>query len=242
MTERPLLSLVIPMYNEEENIEHALATARNALESDVGSWEIIVVNDASTDRSPELVQELAKQDASIRMISHERNRRLGATLRTGFAAASGDVILYMDADLPFDPVEIARGLRAMEITRCDVVAGYRHDRTSEGFRRTAYSFLYNFLIGALFRWPHRDINFSFKLLRREGLDALELESEGSLIDAEIIVKARNLGFTIQQIGLDYFPRTRGTSTLSSPSVILTIFSELRRLRVSMKHPRDRRRP
>ena len=95
----------------------------------------------------------------------------------------------------------------MEVTRADLIAGYRLDRTAEGLRRTVYSYLYNTLIGLLFGWPHRDINFSFKLMRREVLEAIELQSEGSLIDAELIVKAKNLGFVIQQLGLDYFPRT-----------------------------------
>ena len=76
----------------------------------------------------------------------------------------------------------------------------------------------------LFGWPHRDINFSFKLMKREVLEAVELKSEGSLIDAELIVKAKNRGFAIQQIGLDYFPRIRGESHLSSPRVILKIFA------------------
>ena len=91
----------------------------------------------------------------------------------------------------------------------------------------------------LFGWPHRDINFSFKLLRREVLEAVELRSEGSLIDAELIVKAKNLGFVIQQLGLDYFPRTRGNSTLSSPRVILKILRELITLYPDMRHPRRR---
>ena len=111
---------------------------------------------------------------------------------------------------------IGRAIQALKVTRADLIAGYRLDRTTEGFRRTVYSYLYNSLIGLLFGWPHRDINFSFKLMRREVLEAVELKSEGSLIDAELIVKAKNLGFVIQQLGLDYFPRTRGRSTLSLP--------------------------
>jgi hypothetical protein len=95
------------------------------------------------------------------------------------------------------------------------------------------------VIGVLFRWPHRDINFSFKLLRREVLEAVELRAEGSLIDAELVVKARNLGFVIQQIGLDYFPRTRGISTLSSPTVIFKILGELIDLYSDMRHPKRR---
>jgi hypothetical protein len=101
-------------------------------------------------------------------------------------------------------------------------------------KRTLYSYLYNGLIGVLFGWPHRDINFSFKLMRREVLEAVELKSEGSLIDAELIVKAKNRGFTIQQIGLDYFPRIRGESHLSSPRVIFKIFRELIKLYPEMR--------
>ncbi len=122
----------------------------------------------------------------------------------------------------------------MQVTGADVIAGYRHDRTIEGPRRAVYSYVYNALIGVLFGWPHRDINFSFKLMKREVLEAIELKSEGSLIDAELIVKAKNHGFAIQQIGLDYFPRIRGKSHLSSPKVILKIFAELVRLYPEMR--------
>lgn len=238
------VSLVIPMYNEEENIAHALGCAVAAFEGagDIVDYEIIVVDDASTDRSAEIVRRAAEENPRLRLLSHAANRKLGGTLKTGFAAAAKDLVLYMDADLPFDPAEIPRAIRALAVTRADVVAGYRLDRTGEGFRRTLYSYLYNTLIGLLFGWPHRDINFSFKLMRREVLSAIELESEGSLIDAELIVKAKNLGFGIQQIGLDYFPRSRGQSTLSSPAVILQMLRELAVLYPSMRRPRRRAAP
>src|SRR5260221_10642496 len=140
----------------------------------------------------------------------------------------------MDADLPFDPDVLNRAVRAMYLTGADVVSGYRLDRKIEGLRRTIYSYCYNALIGVLFGWPHRDINFSFKLIRREVLQAIDLKSEGSLIDAELIVKAKNNGFSIQQIGLDYFPRTRGVSHLSSPAVIFKILRELVKLYPEMR--------
>lgn len=232
------ISLVIPMYQEAENIEHAITTAVDALRD--WDYEIVVVDDASTDRGPEIVRRLAERDGRIRIVRHDRNRRLGGSLRTGFAAARGDLVLYMDADLPFDPHEIPRGVRAMEVTRADMIAGYRIDRTMEGVRRAVYSFAYNGLIGLLFGWPHRDINFSFKLMRREVLDAVELRAEGSLIDAELVVKAKNLGFSIQQLGLDYFPRTRGRSHLAGIDVVLKIMVELVRLFPDMRRPRRRR--
>jgi glycosyltransferase involved in cell wall biosynthesis len=239
MQKQPSVSLVIPMFNEELNIEHALACAIEALDRFSGDWEILVVDDASTDRSAEIVARESAAEPRIRMVRHPMNRKLGASLKTGFAAATKDLVLYMDADLPFDPEAIGPAIRAMRVTRADLIAGYRLDRTGEGLRRTVYSYLYNTLIGLLFGWPHRDINFSFKLIRREVLEAIELKSEGSLIDAELIVKAKNLGFSIQQFGLDYFPRTHGSSTLSSPAVILKIFRELIALYPEMRHPRRR---
>lgn len=229
------------MFNEELNIEHAMNAAVEALAQYAGDYEILIVDDASTDASPGMVAARAAENPRIRMIRHEKNRKLGGSLKSGFAAATKDLVLYMDADLPFDPDVLGRAIRAMEVTGADVIAGYRHDRTMEGWRRTLYSYVYNALIGILFGWPHRDINFSFKLMKREVLEAIELKSEGSLIDAELIVKAKNRGFAIQQIGLDYFPRIRGTSHLSSPRVILKIFAELWKLYPEMRRkvPRGR---
>jgi glycosyltransferase involved in cell wall biosynthesis len=238
---KPTVSLVIPMFNEELNIDHAIASAVASLEKYTAEYEVIIVDDASTDGSPRIVSRLAALNPRIRMIHHERNRKLGGSLRTGFGAATMELVLYMDADLPFDPDVINRAIRAMYLTGADVISGYRLDRKIEGLRRAIYSYLYNALIGVLFGWPHRDINFSFKLMKREVLRAIELKSEGSLIDAELIVKAKNHGFAIQQIGLDYFPRIRGTSSLSSPRVIVKILRELLQLYPEMRRrvPRER---
>ncbi len=236
---RPSISLVVPVFNEEENLAHAVAVAGRALAEFTSQYEVILVDDASTDRTPEIIRGLTATDPHIRTLRHDRNQKLGGTLRDGFAAASMDLVLYMDADLPFDPREIGRAISAMEVTRADMIAAYRYDRTGEGLRRAIYSYVYNGIIGVLFGWPHRDINFAFKLMRREILEAVELRSEGSLISAELITKTKNLGFTVQQIGLDYFPRTRGRSTLSSLGVIGKIFRELIVLYPEMRHPRRR---
>lgn len=239
---RASVSIVIPMYNESLNIEHAIDCALTALDRHASASEIVVIDDASVDDSAVLVTRIAAREPRVRLLSHPHNRKLGATIRTGFAAATMDLVLYMDADLPFDPDILGRAMQALHVTRADVIAGYRFDRTTEGFRRTVYSYFWNSLIGLLFGWPHRDINFSFKLLRREVLDAIELRSEGSLIDAELIVKAKNLGFSIQQMGLDYFPRSRGASTLSSPTVIFKMLGELWKLYPEMRRPVRRASP
>src|SRR4029434_8580404 len=152
MPERPSVSLVIPVFNEEENIAHALGCARAALDRHSEDYEIIVVDDASTDRSAEIVAREALADPRIRMVRHEVNRKLGASLRTGFAAAQKDLVLYMDADLPFDPDVLGPAARALHVSRADLIAGYRLDRTTEGLLRTVYSYGYNTLIGLLFGW------------------------------------------------------------------------------------------
>lgn len=223
---KPSVSLVIPMYNEELNIEHAVAASRESLEAYARDYEIIIVNDASTDASPRIAERLASENPHIRVLHHETNRKLGGTIRTGFAAARMELVFYMDSDIPFDPDVLGRAIRAMNLTGADMIAAYRHDRKMEGLKRAIYTTVYNWLIGMLFGWPHRDINFSFKLMKRQVLEAVELRSEGSLIDAELVVKAKNRGFSIQQIGIDYFPRTRGESHLASFGVVLKILREL----------------
>ena len=173
---KPTISLVIPMFNEEANIDHAIAYAVDALEQHSRDYEIIIVDDASTDESPDIVRRAIGSNPRIRLIRHDFNLKLGASLRTGFAAAQNELILYMDADLPFDPDVLGRAIRAMNVTRADVISGYRFDRTTEGVKRTVYTILYNWLIRVLFGISIRDINFSFKLMRREVLQAVELRS------------------------------------------------------------------
>jgi hypothetical protein len=117
----------------------------------------------------------------------------------------------------------------------DIVSAYRFDRTGEGYVRTVYSFFYNLLVRVLFGTRKRDINFAFKLCRTRIFEHVALKSEGSFIDAELVVKAEKFGYTVIQFGTDYFPRTRGVSTLSSPSVIIKILREARALRKEIRN-------
>ena len=145
------------------------------------------------------------------------------------AVAAKDLVVYSDADLPFDFREIARAVRLLEYQQADVLAAYRHDRTAEGPLRTLYTIVYTSLIRLLFQLRVRDVNFSFKVFRRSLLQRIELKSEGSFIDAEFLVRARKAGASIIQIGVDYFPRSRGLSTLASPGVIVNILVDMARL-------------
>jgi glycosyltransferase involved in cell wall biosynthesis len=196
----------------------------------VADYEMIIVNDASTDATAKLADEAAAANSRVVVVHHPVNRKLGGSIKSGFAAATGDVVLYTDADLPFDFREVHKAMRLMNQYEADIVAAYRFDRTGEGYVRVVYSFFYNLLVRALFGCRFRDVNFAFKLVRRSVLQKVQLSSEGSFIDAELMVSARKLGMNVVQFGVDYFPRTRGVSTLSSPSVIVKILKEAWALR------------
>jgi len=229
------LSIFYPMWNEEEYIDRALTAGRRACEGLVADgkildYELIVVDDASTDATGEIADRMAVADERVRVVHHERNRKLGGAIKTGFATATGDVVLYTDADLPFDMAELPRAIRLLRDYDVDIISAYRFDRTGEGYLRTVYTFVYNLLIRSLFDVKARDINFAFKLCRSRVFDHVELRSEGSFIDAELVIRSTRLGYEMLQFGVDYFPRTRGVSTLSSPGVITTILREMWELR------------
>jgi glycosyltransferase involved in cell wall biosynthesis len=229
------LSIFYPMWNEEEYVERALVAGRRACQGliesgDIADYELIVVDDASTDSTAAIADRLAAEDPRVVVVHHPVNRKLGGAMKTGFATATGDLILYTDADLPFDMAELPRAVRLMRDYDADIVSAYRFDRTGEGYLRTVYTFVYNLLIRTLFDVKARDINFAFKLCRARIFEHVELRSEGSFIDAELVIRSTRLGYEMLQFGVDYFPRTRGVSTLSSSSVILTILREMWELR------------
>jgi glycosyltransferase involved in cell wall biosynthesis len=229
------LSVFFPMWNEQDYIERAVEAAREECEDlmssrDIADYEIIIIDDASTDDTAVIAARIAKDDPRVILVQHPENRKLGGSMKSGFAAATGDVVLYTDADLPFDMHDVHKAMRLLRYYDADVVSAYRFDRTGEGYVRTVYSFFYNMMVRILFGVRMRDINFAFKLCRSRIFEHVSLKSEGSFIDAELVVKAQKYGFSVIQFGVDYFPRTRGVSTLSSPSVIFKILREARTLR------------
>ena len=229
------LSIFFPMWNEQEYIGRAINAGRRACldlvaAGEIADYELIIVDDASTDDTAQIADRLTEEDSHIRVVHHPVNRKLGGSIKTGFAAATGDLVLYTDADLPFDFAELTKAIRIMRLYESDIVSAYRHDRTEEGSSRAIYTLIYNFLIRMMFGVKMRDINFAFKLCKRNIFERIELKSEGSFIDAELVIRAKKLGYTVTQFGVDYFPRTRGESTLSSPSIIIKILREMRQLR------------
>jgi glycosyltransferase involved in cell wall biosynthesis len=233
------LTIFFPAWNEEETIERAVDAARDAAEDlmadgEIDWFEVVIIDDASTDATPVVADKLAAADARVRVVHHDVNRKLGGSLKTGFAEARGELVLYTDADLPFDMEETRKAVRLLRIYEADIVSAFRFDRTGEGARRLVYSYVYNRLIRTLLGLRMRDVNFAFKLVRRRVLEQMTLKSEGSFIDVELLARAQRLGFHTVQFGVDYFPRTRGISTLSSNAVIVHIVREMYSLHNELK--------
>jgi len=240
--DKPSISLFFPAWNEEDYVERAVSRALAVLPRLTNDFEIIIVNDASTDRTEELALGLAEKHPQVRVITHPVNLKLGGAMKTGLSASTKDIIVYSDIDLPFDLNELERALHLLTYLEADMLCAFRFDRTSEGPKRIVYSFFYNLLIRNLFDVQVKDVNFSFKVMHRRVLEAIELKAEGSFIDAELVVKAIRRGFRVFQMGVDYFPRTRGISTLASPSVIVRIVKELVRLYPETRTPRPAVKP
>ena len=233
------LSIFFPMWNEEAYIERTIAAGKEigdelVAAGTIADYELLIVDDASTDRTAEIADRLVTEDRRVRVVHHPVNRKLGGSMKTGLANVTGDLVLYTDADLPFDMAEVHKAIRLLRYYEADIVSAYRFDRVGEGPSRAIYTFFYNVLIRRLFGVRMRDINFAFKLCRRRVFDHIHLKSEGSFIDAELIIRARKLGFEVIQFGVDYFPRTRGVSTLSSLSVIRRIVNEMLTLRRELR--------
>ena len=225
-TARHRVSFVLPAYNEEGNIGRAIEDTVAVARRYCGEFEVLVVDDGSTDRTPEIVAEAARRDPEVHLVRHGRNRGYGDALRTGFLRARMDLVFFTDADNQFDMEELALLLPWAD--HVDVVAGYRIKRMDPLMRRLN-AWGWNRLVRVLFYVPVRDIDCAFKLFRRAALEELDIESVGALVNTEIMVKLGRTGKTVVEVGVHHRPRTAGVARGAKPSVILRAFIEVWRM-------------
>ncbi|NQU75433.1 MAG: glycosyltransferase family 2 protein [Planctomycetes bacterium] len=221
------LSVFLPCYNEQENIRRVVGQCVTVLDRLVADWELILVDDGSTDDTGRIADELAGGDQRIRAIHHKPNRGYGAALQSGFLAAKKEFVFYTDGDGQFDVTQLDRLLRLAQTY--DIVSGYRMDRQDNLIRRFNAR-AWGMLVKKLLRFQCSDIDSAFKLYRREIFDRIEMKSSGALIDAEILARATRAGYTIGEVGVSHLPRLAGTSTGGNIKVIARAFRELWQLR------------
>ena len=243
----PYVSLVLPAYNEVLNLERAVAEASGPLARIDPAWEIILVDDASTDGTGALADRLAAEYGDgphgpfVRAVHHAENKGLGGAVRSGFQAARGEVVIYTDSDLPFDMNELEAAHARLIETGADIVCGYRANG-HPGLKRKVYSAGYGTLVRAALGVRVQDVNFALKVMRREVLGAVHLTTDGSFIDAELLAEAAQARFQFAEHGVVYTPRVAGTSTLAHPSVIVNILKDLARYRLGRRARRRTAQP
>jgi len=232
-----MISLVFPMFDEEQNVGPLLASALALAPRLADAFEIIVVDDGSRDGSAALVERQRRLDPRVRLLRHPTNVGYGAALRSGLRAARGDLVFFTDADLQFDLREIESLLA--HARDFDIVAGYRA-RRRDPWRRRVLAFGWAALVRALFGLRVRDIDCAFKVFRRPVLDALPIESIGAFVNTELLLRARGEGFRIREVPVTHHPRFAGRAKGATPRVIGRALVELatlyRELRAAAESP------
>ncbi|MBI4301569.1 MAG: glycosyltransferase family 2 protein [Chloroflexi bacterium] len=221
---RPSISAFFPAYNDGGTIASMVISATSTLESLTDDYEVIVVNDGSTDYTEEILTELEKRYPHLRVIHHPQNKGYGGALRTGFASATKDLIFYTDGDAQYDPRELNLLLPAL-YDGVHVVNGYKISRSDP---------LHRILIGRLYHWGVRlsfglklkDVDCDFRLIRRSVFDQVGLESNSGVICVELMKKIQNAGFKVAQVPVHHYNRAYGKSQFFNVRRIFRVLKAL----------------
>jgi glycosyltransferase involved in cell wall biosynthesis len=214
------LSYFFPAHNEEANLRPLVEEAVGALPALATTWEVVIVDDGSRDATPTIADELAGADpAHIRVVHHPTNLGYGAALRSGLGAARYDLVAFTDGDRQFRVADLGRLLdRLAETDHPDVVVGYRIRRADPPLR-TVYARAYRLANRIFFGLRVRDVDCACKLFRRRALEGLRIESGGAFFSAELLIKLRESGRTVVEVGIPHYARTAGSPTGAKPSVV-----------------------
>ncbi len=209
----PSLSVFFPAYNDGGTIASLVIRAVQAAARLTPDFEVIVVNDGSSDSTADIADELARQYPQVKVVHHPRNRGYGGALQTGFATATKDLVLYTDGDAQYDPAEMDILWQRMS-DDVDVVTGYKISRSDPTYR-IAIGKLYHHVVRLLFNLHVRDVDCDFRLLRRRIFDRIVLRKTSGVICLEMMRKIQAAGFRIVEVPVHHYHRTYGRSQFFS---------------------------
>nr|MDQ3014059.1 glycosyltransferase family 2 protein [Acidobacteriota bacterium] len=206
---RPSISAFFPAYNDEGSIAQMVNRTLALLPQFADDYEVIVVNDGSSDNTAAILDDLARHQPRVRIIHHPRNRGYGGALRTGFAAATKDLVFYTDGDGQYDVSEMTK-LMPLMTKDVDVVNGYKIKR-SDSKRRVLLGGLYKRLARMLFHLPIRDVDCDFRLMRRQLIQSIDLTSTSGVVCTEMVYKLCQASCRFTETPVNHYPRLHGQS-------------------------------
>lgn len=225
----PSVSIVIPAFNEQENVRAAVENVSTVATQLGMDYEILLVNDGSKDLTGQIAKtQLEPCIPHFRLVEHYPNRGYGGALKAGFAAASKDLIVFVPSDNQFDFKEVRRLLDKLTPNTM-IVSGWRVNRKDRLIRKLN-GLGWNLIVRMLFGYLVADIDCGFKLLRRDLLTHIHIDSDGAMIDTEILAEARARGYGVSEVPVSHFPRVAGQPTGANMKVILRAFRDLIKFR------------
>ena len=228
----PALSYFFPAHNEEANLRGLVEEALATLPSLAKAFEVVIVDDGSRDATPRIADELAAADPRVRAVHHPRNLGYGAALRTGFGAARHDLIAFTDGDRQFRVADVGRLTARYAEGGADAVVGFRIKR-ADPLIRTLYAKAYRLANRIFFGLRVTDVDCACKLLRRDALRGINVESGGAFFSAELLIKLRASGRSVVEVGVPHYPRTAGSPTGARPQVVFRAMRDFWLLRLRL---------
>jgi len=214
------ISLFFPVYNDENTVALVTEKALRFCERYAQNYEVIIINDGSPDSSGDIADRLALQHPQVKVIHHKTNQGYGAAVRSGLRAAQYEWICFTDGDDEYDIEDFSKLIRLKDFY--DLIITFRYMRMYSNFRIVC-SLAYNALFRILFNTHYRDISTGLRMIRRELVEELELESSSPFIGAELTVKTMLKGFRVGEVGIQTFPRKFGKgASVTIPNIISTI--------------------
>lgn len=212
------LTIFFPFWNEEKNVEPVVSKAAAIAPEIAEEWEILIIDDGSSDGTLKKAQQLSKEVKNIRVVTHAPNRGYGAALKEGFENAKYEVVVFTDGDGQFDFSEVKKFVE--EIEDADMVIGFRKKRR-DTFTRDVLMRMLKIWDFVFFAFWFRDIDCGFKMFKKEALmQILPLRSEGAMITTEILAKAVRKKLKIKQVEVEHYPRQFGKQTGANLPVIV----------------------
>ncbi|HLI28479.1 MAG TPA: glycosyltransferase family 2 protein [Chloroflexota bacterium] len=221
------ISAFFPAYNDAGTIASMVVLADRTLRALTDDYEIIVVNDGSPDHTGEILAELQPRYPRLRVITHPTNRGYGGALRSGFAAATKDLIFYTDGDAQYDPRELALLVPALT-PEIDIVNGYKIAR-HDPLHRIIIGRIYHHLVRWLFRLRMRDVDCDFRLIRRRVFETVELREDSGVICVELMTKIHQAGFRLAEVPVHHYHRAYGRSQFFNFRRVARVARDLLRL-------------